>query len=696
MNYATLLASLVLICNAISVCSARQNTAIDSLERELANHASDDEDKLDLLNKLSTAYSVVDPEKGLQYAEQLIELGNRLRHFSGMAEGYSAKARSLSVLGKDSLAIAAYEKSRSIYMEHGEPNGAAVGNYNLGILYNNAGRYREALAIYEEVFEAFKQTGRKDHILGALNSLGVTYFYLGDHLTAIDYYYKGIEVAESINDSLQLGNLYLNIGLIYKRISKLEEAIDMYQRAGTIMPETTDKTFRVNLLGNMASAYDEMEETQKAIALYEQALALAKDIGFKRGEASNLTNLGVVYFGINDYVRSMEYLNRGLSVYEQTPDNASLSLIYGYQGRIWSVASDVELLEMGLDPADKFSQAMQLSLRSLEIAKEIGHSMHEYWAYYNLSVIYEQQHRYQEALEAHKAFVDIRDRLEGEEQNMDMLRLEMEYEMGKRDALALAEIEQHKTARNTIIAGGILLLVMGTGGAVAYKKRQDSLKKQRELAFRASLSETEMRVLRLQMNPHFIFNSLNSISDYISRNDIESADYYLAKFAKLMRGILENSEEPEIPLADELQMLQLYMQLEASRLGGKFTHEISVDDNIDANETMVPPLILQPFVENSIWHGLSRKEGQGKIKIEVTKDNGMIRCVVEDDGIGRRSPQVTKNGRKSYGTNITSDRIEMLNKLKNANASVHVIDLEQGTRVEVKLPTGELLNESGS
>lgn len=689
MKYFTFLTVFVLVSYAVQARSAQDTDTIDSLERALAQHTKDDEDKVAVLKDLSFAYSRVDPRKGLQYADQLMELAGRLGHPTHQAAGYGTRANSLAVLGEDSLARVAYQQAIQLYKDNGEEYQAALSSFNLSVLYNNVGMYREALAAAEEAYEIIKNGDNKAHHAAILRGLGVCHFYLGNHLIAIDYYYKGIEVAESIQDHLEAGQLYTNIGLIYKRLGKYEEAIEVYQKADSMIVASSDMPSRVNLLGNMASAYDSMGETEKAIGLYEKALALATDIGFKRGEATNLTNLGVAYCDTGDYVRAMDYFNRGFAIYEQSPNYAAIALIYRYQANILVEASSAQLEQMGIAPGNRLGQALELATKALEIAQEIENPLTEYPIYYSLSVIYEQQHRYQEALDAHKAYVEIRDRLIGEEQKEEVVRLEMEYEMGRRDALAAAEIQQHKTTRNTIIAGSALLFLIGVGGLVAYKKRQDGLKKQSELAFRASLSETEMKVLRLQMNPHFIFNSLNSISDYISKNDLESADYYLAKFAKLMRGILESSEEQEIPLADELQLLHLYMQLEASRLAGKFTHEITVGAGIDTQETLVPPLILQPFVENSIWHGLSRKKGQGKIKIEVTRDGDMINCAVEDDGVGR-SPHHAKNGHKSYGTSITKDRIDMLNRLKDTQASIHIVDLEQGTRVEVKLPAGEL------
>ena len=129
------------------------------------------------------------------------------------------------------------------------------------------------------------------------------------------------------------------------------------------------------------------------------------------------------------------------------------------------------------------------------------------------------------------------------------------------------------------------------------------------------------------------------------------------------------------------------MQLEAARMNHKFTYEIKVADDIDAEETFIPPLLLQPFVENSIWHGISKKQGNGKITINITKENNMLNCIVEDNGIGRAaSSKEVQTGKKSLGMKITMTRIEILNKQKRSNAAINLTDLEQGTKVEIKLP----------
>jgi len=158
-----------------------------------------------------------------------------------------------------------------------------------------------------------------------------------------------------------------------------------------------------------------------------------------------------------------------------------------------------------------------------------------------------------------------------------------------------------------------------------------------------------------------------------------------------MRLILENSEKKEVRLSDDLHALELYMQLESLRMNNKFTYEIKVSEDIDIENTLVPPLLLQPFVENSIWHGIATKQGAGKILIKIEKENEMIKCIIEDDGIGRARSGILKEetgsaAKNSLGMKITRARIEIINKLKKSKAGVELSDLSEGTKVELKLP----------
>ena len=213
---------------------------------------------------------------------------------------------------------------------------------------------------------------------------------------------------------------------------------------------------------------------------------------------------------------------------------------------------------------------------------------------------------------------------------------------------------------------------------------------------KANLIQVEQEALLAQMNPHFIFNSLNSVQRYILANDKESAHTYLQKFASMMRKFLENSSKSTITLSEEISTLELYLQLEHLRFDNGFDFEISVKDD-DIWQFEIPAMLLQTFVENAIWHGLMNKEGRGKIDLRFSKiNNKLILCEIEDNGIGRKKAAEYKSKvrirHKSKGTEIVKKRIELLNLKARQKITCNTIDLEEnnaqqsGTLVQLEIP----------
>ncbi len=207
------------------------------------------------------------------------------------------------------------------------------------------------------------------------------------------------------------------------------------------------------------------------------------------------------------------------------------------------------------------------------------------------------------------------------------------------------------------------------------------------------MAQLKQKTLQLQMNPHVIFNTLNSIQQYIINHDIDKAVSYLSSFSKLMRRILNNSNERFVPLSDEMEAVRLYLELESMRLGNRFSYEINIDSNLDADDIEIAPLIIQPFVENAIIHGLVPKKENCILKISLSKiaENKML-CVIEDNGVGRKYSEKIKQktgAHKSYGMSITRRRLEMLSKISNDDFSVDVVDLQNdkgeplGTQVKI-------------
>lgn len=212
-----------------------------------------------------------------------------------------------------------------------------------------------------------------------------------------------------------------------------------------------------------------------------------------------------------------------------------------------------------------------------------------------------------------------------------------------------------------------------------------------EMRRRVELSEYRLKALRSQMNPHFIFNSLNSIQNYVIDNEVEPANRYLSKFSKLIRQILNNSDRPYITLREELDCLRLYLELEKMRFEERFNYEIKVDPAIDQDFYDLPAMLLQPYVENAILHGLNPKKEKGFLEVHVTLNENYLICAVKDNGIGRSKSLELKRdnlSHKSLGMKITHTRLQILNELHQSDLSVKVTDLENhtGTKVEVFIP----------
>jgi ligand-binding sensor domain-containing protein len=234
-----------------------------------------------------------------------------------------------------------------------------------------------------------------------------------------------------------------------------------------------------------------------------------------------------------------------------------------------------------------------------------------------------------------------------------------------------------------IIAGTIYAFAKWRGNTIRKEEKNKAI-------FKSQMAEMEMKALRSQMNPHFIFNCINSIDGLIQSNDKYSATVYLNKFAKLIRNILDSSKQNTVTLAKDLDTLKLYIELEQLRHENKFTAEIKADDALLQDDYKVPPLIIQPFAENAILHGIRyRPDNNGKLSISVIKQNDFLKYSIEDNGVGRNTFKSPEQKEKiSYGIDMSNERVKLFNN--EEKASVLIIDLldngkPAGTRVEVLL-----------
>lgn len=205
------------------------------------------------------------------------------------------------------------------------------------------------------------------------------------------------------------------------------------------------------------------------------------------------------------------------------------------------------------------------------------------------------------------------------------------------------------------------------------------------------MEELKMTALQSQMNPHFLFNSLNSINNFVLKNDVEKASDYITKFSRLIRFILNSSSSPTSTLSEELDILSLYVKLEQMRVSGGFNYSVNVDKTLNLEKIKIPTLFLQPFIENAIWHGIMKKEGEKYIELSINKKGGNVVCVILDNGIGIKKAKelaYMAQKRKFYGAKATENRIKILYQNRNVQIETHDISTKEktGTKVLISFP----------
>ena len=272
------------------------------------------------------------------------------------------------------------------------------------------------------------------------------------------------------------------------------------------------------------------------------------------------------------------------------------------------------------------------------------------------------------------------------------LQIQTSYKLSNWSNPTTVKIKILKAFWNTWWFYSLVFLVVAFVWWTITRRRETQIKL--IAGMKTKMAELKNEALRAQMNPHFIFNSLNSIKSFIINEEKEYAADYLTSFSELIRLVLSNSRNKIIPLKKEIEALKLYMDIENIRLSNRFAYSWNIDENINLDKSGIPPLSLQPFVENAIWHGFVHKKEKGNLKISISKPNGTLEIIIEDDGIGRvRSAEIEKKHerRKSFGILLTSKRLKM-NADNSTDRNIKIVDLYDnaghacGTKIEIIIP----------
>lgn len=568
-------------------------------------------------------------------------------------------------------------------------DGQAYALNQLGRTYRDISQFSKSLALHQRAFEVAETVENVEFEIYSLNMISVVFRKTDAIKSALDYSQKALMLAETVKDPSngikRSINVSLNgIGNIYQTLEQYDLAIEQFQKSMKQEEELGNKLGLAINYSNIGECYEAQGKLKEALENYKIALAYNEEIDSHKGRIICKSGIAHVYVHQGKTEEALGIFTTLLPESGKLGDQEIISLIHINLG--WT------LIDL-----DRLDEAKQHLLKGLELAQKYDLRGEISEANGFLSDLYYKKGDFKKALEYYRTAQHYEDEISNDRNlryvNDMIVRYEAEKKTDQIKALAKdneavkQRLEKNKT---TFLISGIVLIFLAGLFYVLY--RQYQLKNDKKLL------TLEQTMLRSQMNPHFLFNSLNSIKLYIINNEKKNAVHYLNKFSKLVRKILEASSLKEIPLAEELETIELYMNIENIRFSNEIDFKIIVDEGIDTQLVKIPSMILQPFLENSLWHGLSSKEGEKKIELHVSRDkDGFINITITDNGVGRQAAEKIKEGkvlkRKSVGIDITKERLANFSRDYQNYFNVEILDLfdklnkATGTKVVLHIPT---------
>ena len=543
----------------------------------------------------------------------------------------------------------------------------------------------------EEAAIALKQSaaeGNSDILARTNLFLGDYYRRTGFYKESLEYYGNAISVSQKEGLKGIISLSYLNQAEVFRRIGDLQGERRCYQlmidaankEENTSFASRGYERWGYSYLGDTVTA--ERRNFRMADSLVKKGITISVELNDTALIATSLTHLGWNYYLEKMYDSSIYYYERSIkySAHANLYSTSANSL-----GNLGTIYSDLRQPE----------KAIAYYKKGIVQAKKVNDIYDLWWIYRDMSNMYLQLKDTSNAFRNYVQFKKYSD-----------IYLQKASSEGLADARIRYEADSHRKEvemlslrlkNNRLLNYGFAGLIILTVAIGLLLLRGSKLKEKRQISeMNRRISEITQANLRQQMNPHFIFNTLNSIQYYMYQHDKLATNNYLTKFSSLMRKVLDNSQHTSIPISDELAALNLYLELESIRFKDKFEYKITMDDEIDPLIHKVPTMLIQPYVENSICHGLIPKEGKGFVNIDLKLKDNHILCIIEDNGIGREAAKgrnLKKEGNhNSLGTQITKSRLELVNELYGTSLLTFYTDLldengePAGTRVEIHIP----------
>lgn len=590
--------------------------------------------------------------------------------------------------------------------------------WQLGICWMKAGNYPEAIKYFDEGLKTAVKNNNP-RLAFACNGFKLEcYMNLGNYTEVIKVCKETIETShrKDLHERADYNEIEetfsMKIGNAYAKLKNYPDALYWYEK----VLKKHQIVSLDQILISIASVQMEQHNYQDALKNYLSGLQLLtsdKKLNEKpetefNGHLGNLyKQIGEVYYKIGDIKQdssSLQLYNVAINYL-----NKSIPLLKEGAGGIESLINAYELLKKSCEAVNDFQNALHYSNLYTHI-KDSLYNKETYAKLTDLEVKFKTEKaaavfRIEKEKEKLKSDALLANqKLEQEQlltaQKLAQQKLTAETNAAYEKSLAAEKNKQEKIRAdkqqmNNLLLMGLILVVMASVFLFFYfRQRTEKIRAVEKAESIRKVSEMELQSLRSQLNPHFMFNSLNSIQTLIMKQENDKSQSYLSQFARLLRMMLENTESQFIPLQKEIDFLQLYLALESLRVPD-MQYSISIDPLLNTEKILIPNMILQPYAENAIWHGLSHKETDKQLQIRVSKDNGTMNYEIEDNGVGRKKAGELKSffrkQHQSKGMELISKRINLLNKEYSSTIKTEITDViknneVKGTLVSIKIP----------
>lgn len=655
-----------------------QKGEIDSLKNRLISTTSINE-KVDLLNELSYLHRTFDLESAHQYVTEAHQLASGNSYLYGLAKVQYVSATLLMDIGQNDSAILLFQQALQTMISLDKTKDIENIYNNLGISFKRSGNRDSSNFFYQKALSYVDDDFGRARLF---SNLGSNYISAGLLDSAAIVLHRALKIFENLEAHQGLTITYLNLGNIHYKKDDFEWALTYYKASLKSAIISKHKPVQSRCYLNIGSIFSINDNLDSGMFYFQKAVTIQESMNDQPGIAATYRNMGEAFL-IKDRLQLAEkYFLKSRDIYQAVDHSEGQIRINKFLANLYLKSGDYTNSEkyiarsVALSRTDQSTHELQ---KSLALQHEILNKSNNY------------KGAYAALLEEKK----ISDSLFTETKVKQVNELRTQYDTEKKEAeiaslsqeTAIQQLEIKQKNQFMIIGVIMVLLII----SIAYLKyRQQALRKQQTQV------ELEQRFLRSQLNPHFISNALTAVQSFMLNNQTVKAASYLAKFSKLMREILENSRHEFILVEDELKMLTNFMDIHKIRMNDAFDYVINVDENIDPETDTIPPMFVQPFIENAIEHGVNNAKQDGLIELSFVKEGNYISIVIKDNGEGLKTNVQKAEDHTSLSTTIIKERMALFNKSLKNKIQVLLSDYtnEQkevlGTQVELKVPFGYL------